>query len=167
MYALRKTPSVSMDKVSPNFVYENPNIAALSKYLLSIVLGVEVTGSEASRVEEVVEFLSRYTRSFPRHVASVPAPNDEVVLLTGTTGALGTAVLAHLIATESIAKVYAYNRPSSSKSILDRQKEALESRGYDAELASSSKLVLVEGKLDASGLGVSPELEDEVSSWDD
>lgn len=162
MWALRKTPGVSMDKVSPSLVYDNPTIASLSKYLFVIVHGEEAASSKSSRAEELVEFLGRFTHSFPHHVPSVPAPNDEVVLLTGTTGALGTAVLANLIAKESVSKIYAFNRPSLSKPILERQKEALESRGYDPELAVSSKVVLVEGKLSGSGLGVSSKLGDEV-----
>jgi hypothetical protein len=158
MHALRKTPHVSLENVSSGFIYEHPTISALARYLLTVVHG----GEAASRgTEELLAFVERYTASFPQHVSTSPAVEGEVVLVTGTTGSLGSAILAQLVATPSVRKVYAFNRPSSTD-IFERQKEALKSRGYDAEIAHSSKVVLVEGKLTGAGLGLDQPLEDEV-----
>lgn len=72
-------------------------------------------------------------------------------------------VLAKLIASESVRIIYALNRRSkNAKGVLERQKDALKSRGYDSELASSPKVVLLEGELTGTGLGLDPALEDKV-----
>jgi hypothetical protein len=166
MHALRKTPKVSVNDVSSNVVYEHPNIGSLARYVFATVNGDAAAASETTRkAEDIVAFLARYTSDFAQHVPSSPVSEHEVVLVTGTTGALGSALLARLVGTESIAKVYAFNRPSrQSKGILHRQREALESRGYDPEIAASPKVVMVEGDITRTGLGVDAALEDEVCS---
>jgi Male sterility protein len=160
MQALRKTPNVGLADVSTGFVYEHPTIESLSKYLLSVVYGEPAFMPRGA--DELSALVDHFTSTFRKHVPTSPAVDGEVFLVTGTTGALGSAVLAVLVATESVRKIFAFNRPSSSKGIVERQKEALKSRGYDPEIAVSSKVTLVEGKLDGSGLGVDQALEDEV-----
>lgn len=78
-----------------------------------------------------------------------------VVLITGTTGSFGSATLAKLIESEDISKVYAINRPSMDAiPLLDRQQEALRSRGYNPALALSPKLVLIEAVMTGDNLGI-------------
>lgn len=45
---------------------------------------------------------------------------------------------------------------------MDRQRQALESKGCDIAVASSSKVVLIESNIDEYGLGVAPPLDREV-----
>lgn len=87
-----------------------------------------------------------------------------VVLLTGSTGSLGSFLLESLLKDTSVNKVYAYNRPSrGGVRILDRQTEAFEDRGLDAALLSSEKLVLVEGDSALEHLGLGPDVYEQVS----
>lgn len=163
MHALRKTPKVSLAKISSNIVYDHPTIASLAQFVSgTVAAGPE--GAETSRkAEDLTAFLARYTQNFPKHIPSSPVPEKDVVLVTGTTGALGTALLARLVEMDSVAKIYAFNRPSrQSVGLLKRQKEALQSRGYDAEIAVSPKVTLVEGDLTGNGLGVDAYLEEEI-----
>lgn len=164
MHALRKTPNVSVANVSSNFVYEHPTIASLAEYVLAIVEGgLDGAAAKSWTGADITDFLARYTTNFPEHVASSPASDKDVVLVTGTTGALGSALLARLVGTDSVARVYAYNRPSRQHAgVLERQKEALKSRGYDPEIATDPKVVMVEGELTGAGLGVEPVLEEEI-----
>jgi hypothetical protein len=150
---------VKLDNISIGFVYENPTVASLSRYILSAVHGELADGPREA--DELLALVDHYTSSFQKHVPTSPAVDGDVFLVSGTTGSLGSAVLAVLVATESVRKIFAFNRPSS-KPIVERQKEALKSRGYDPEIANSQKVTLVEGNLDGSGLGVNPALEDEV-----
>ncbi len=91
-------------------------------------------------------------------------PPGDVFLVTGTTGSLGAATLSKLIESKSVRKIYALNRPvkGSGKSLLERHEYAFESKGYDAALASSSKVVLLEADITEDGLGVDTSLEREV-----
>lgn len=107
--------------------------------------------------------VARYSKDFPPHVPSAPQPSKDTILLTGSTGALGSNILALLIASPSVARIYAFNRKSrSSIPLLDRQKSALLERGLDPSLAASKKVVLVEGDVTKQDLGISTELLSEV-----
>lgn len=88
----------------------------------------------------------------------------EVVLITGTTGGLGAATLVKLVQSKSVKKVYALNRqPKSGANLLEKQRIALESRGYDPKVAAHPKVVLVAADITETGLGVEASLDREVN----
>ena len=72
-------------------------------------------------------------------------PHRHVVLLTGSTGGLGSYLLASLLSYDDVAVVYAFNRPSKTTPIQRRQRAAFEDRGLDTTLLDSEKLIYVEG----------------------
>ncbi|PCH36322.1 hypothetical protein WOLCODRAFT_108541 [Wolfiporia cocos MD-104 SS10] len=89
---------------------------------------------------------------------------DDVVLVTGTTGGLGTNILVKLLQDDNVRKVYAFNRKhAGGLSVKERQRAAIVSQGFSAELADSPKLVLVEGNLSSNDLGISSELSEKLS----
>ena len=55
-------------------------------------------------------------------------------MVTGTTGALGSHILKHLLLETSVVEVYAFNRSSSAP---EAQKAAFESNGLDINLLNS------------------------------
>lgn len=92
----------------------------------------------------------------------------DVILITGTTGALGSAALAKLVASKSVGKIYAVNRRSKQGvAMIKRQEQAFMSRGYDPGIAKSHKVVLIEGDLTRDGLQVATSLREEVSLFFD
>ena len=86
-----------------------------------------------------------------------PLLPDAVVLITGTTGGLGSYFLAQLLTDDRVSRVYAFNRPSEN-SIAERQAAGFKARELDTSLLSSSKLVYVEGDAASSQLGLAKEL---------
>jgi len=89
---------------------------------------------------------------------------DHVVVLTGSTGGLGSYLLASLLQREDVSVVYAFNRPSrgAAFSIQRRQKSSFEDRGLDATLLQSEKLVYVETDTSHDVLGLDRELYQKV-----
>lgn len=173
---------------SLNFVYEHPTISALAKYVMARAQFQEpVTGPL-----DPASVLASYIKDFPVHTVGkevtssfssssagsflYPYPwlitllgvqgqelSHDVVLITGTTGALGSASLAKLVALKSVAKIYALNRRSKQGvAMVERQEQALISRGYDPGIAKSHKVILVEGDLTRDGLQVEAYLREEV-----
>ena len=61
----------------------------------------------------------------------------DVVVLTGTTGALGPNILASLLQNERVRRVY---RPSRDHDITHRQRSPFEDQGLDTTLLQSKKL---------------------------
>ena len=88
----------------------------------------------------------------------------ETVLVTGTTGRLGSHLLAQLLARPDVARVYALNRPAlgASRSIEERTRSAFKLWGLDESLLTSDKVVLLVGDLTKAKFGLEAHVYDEV-----
>jgi Male sterility protein/Phosphopantetheine attachment site len=118
------------------------------------------------KLAEMESMVTKYTHSFPKHVSSGQLSADnEVVLITGTTGAIGASMLAQLADIPSVTRIYAFNRASSEGSLTlrERQALALRKRGYDAGILDRGVIVMVEGDQSRPDLGISPKLFQEVN----
>lgn len=109
--------------------------------------------------------LAKYTQAFTKHrpLTGASSPSGFVFLVTGTTGGLGTNLLAQLLGSPDVEKVYALNRPGSSETtLLRRHKEAFVDRGVDPSLLDSDKFVLIEGDTTREDLGIDKDVYAEV-----
>ncbi|KIY47770.1 hypothetical protein FISHEDRAFT_44661, partial [Fistulina hepatica ATCC 64428] len=108
-----------------------------------------------------------------KYVAQLPDDQDtdqydgyavfegKCVLVTGTTGALGSYVLGALSSDASISKVYALNRTGEDP-LFERQKAALEARGIDPNILHD-RIILLEVDYAADMLGLSASLYAELA----
>ncbi|KIY72605.1 NAD(P)-binding protein [Cylindrobasidium torrendii FP15055 ss-10] len=98
------------------------------------------------------------------HGASLEVPsNDVVILLTGTTGFLGSAALQDFINCPSVKRVYALNRSSrSGRSLSERQLGAPANTPFDPTSQAGKKAVLVEADITAEGFSMDPGLLEEI-----
>jgi Male sterility protein len=121
----------------------------------------------ASRGRELQALVDKYTESFPTRLAlngsARPFPPGDVYLLTGTTGGLGSNMLAHLLETTTVMRIYAFNRPSKSATSEARQLSAFRQRGLNTNLLSNEKLVYLEGDLSEPAFGLGDKQYGEVS----
>ena len=119
------------------------------------------------KLQEMADLISEFSVDFPKHRPSIAQspPPGEVVLLTGSTGGLGSQLLSHLVSLPSVSHVYALNRRAGDglKSLRERQVEALASRGLDIGIVGSPKVTLVEGDTAARDFGIDHSLYEEVS----
>ena len=116
---------------------------------------------ERSPIDDVLEMMAQYSKEFTPHTGTDPLPSHDVVLVTGTTGTIGSNVLAQLVADPKIEKVYGFNRESSTP--LDtRQRIALKERGLDPSVVDSPKVVLLEGTVSQPKLGLPDDLYEEL-----
>ena len=167
--AVRESAKVDTRHVPEHFVYDNPMIAQLASFISSIALGTDCpddgSHSAAARIEAMRAMVAKYTSDFPTHKAdpSVKRPKGDVVLVTGTTGSLGSHLLSQLAASEEVERVYALNRPSRDKLPLrERQRLALVDRGLDASVLESDKVVLLEGELTKPHFGIKEKVYEEL-----
>lgn len=173
LHAVRQTTQANIRSLPGNFVYQHPSINVLSTFI-SDHAGSSVQQSGESNNEErlaaMYSILDKYSMDFQKHVPTVHRPSEDVVLVTGTTGGLGTALLAALVEDPKVQRVYAVNRHGGAP-LAERQRQVLIQRGYDADrVMSSDKVILVETDMDGDNFGFSPDLYDEVpchsfSSW--
>ena len=117
---LRKA-GMKADEVAPSFIYTNPTILKLVSAIETLKQGprkAEET-NEQTRLELMEAMMTKYS-SFPGH------DGPRVLVLTGSTGALGSYLLEAFLAIESISRIYCLNRALDPE---QRQRNVNSSRG--------------------------------------
>ncbi|KZO93858.1 acetyl-CoA synthetase-like protein [Calocera viscosa TUFC12733] len=173
MNALRQAPKpegksdIAATSVPHNLVFGYPTIKRLVGYMaktVAAVMGHEISDEEEmpTVIDDMYAMIGKYTGDLPVHQSTKSAVPGEVVLLTGSTGTLGTYLLQRLLEDERVERVYAVNRGSTKDDLLGRQRDAFSDRGMDVALLESTKLRLIESDVSSHNLGLSPELFQEV-----
>ena len=98
--------------------------------------------------------ITKYTADLPTPIvrtagASVGLP---VVLLTGSTGNIGSHILAYLLTDRRVGKVYALNRPSTDPE--GRLKAAFEQRDLPLGLLDDERFVSLVGDVTQEAFGM-------------
>ncbi|TFK33600.1 hypothetical protein BDQ12DRAFT_614995 [Crucibulum laeve] len=176
--AFKREPRLTglVAKIPQNFVYTHSSATAMAEaiYRLTsqstselVTVGQETPEEHASMITSMVE---KYTAIFAEHVPRVAeaTENDgEVVILTGSTGSLGTYILDSLVSDSSVSKIYAFNRKGSSLT-EHRQMRSYAQRELDSlrllEAVATGRVVYHDVELQKPNLGLPWEAYDEISS---
>lgn len=143
-----------------NSIYDFPTTISLAKLISQLASG-NVASSDTSedRARQLLSLVEQYTANFPCHVGTLPAPEKETVLVTGTTGSLGINVLKTLVSLDSVGRVYAFNRKGSSGATpRDRHLSASKLQGIDEALVDSPNIVYLEGDITLVNMGLADDV---------
>ena len=168
---------MSAHDVPQNIVYTHPSITALSGYVRA-----SLAGNVADLEDEYAVHVSRMNALLDRYSADFPAPRwlpallgedgrtaGEVVLITGTTGVLGSHLLSQLLADPNVERVYALNRANGarqgSEAVLERQRASFEALGLDDGALDGDKASFHAADLTEEDLGLEHTLVDEASAF--
>ena len=149
-------------RISPNVVFSNPTLTGLANELVNLISG---KASMADPKEEIERMIEKYSIGLQVNIPSTPATTTDghIVLITGSTGGLGCYILASLLATKNVVRIYALNRRSKASTSAARQRSGFEDRGLDIHLLESQRLVYVDGDTSHEQLGLDRSLHEEVS----
>ncbi|THU77606.1 acetyl-CoA synthetase-like protein [Dendrothele bispora CBS 962.96] len=159
--ALRQSAEIdSRNWTMSNFVYEYPTVDKLSRFLVALTDGtwsmqhlsnIEVSKQKVRLMEAMVD---KYSSGLPS--LNMQQHSDRVILVTGTTGALGCHILTTLLADEQVSRIYALNRKQESFTPLERQIQAFTEREMDPEELRTcrDKLMLLDADLTRDGFGI-------------
>ncbi|KAJ7622628.1 putative aminoadipate reductase [Mycena polygramma] len=154
--ALKNSSEVNAaaQEIGQNFVYSHPSIEELADTIATLIYGdtVRSDGGKAALVEKMIAKYSEGLGGVKVHDRT-SSSGGAVVLLTGSTGGLGSHILQILLRLASVERVYAFNRKGRT-SVSDRQREAFTDRALDIGLLSSPKLVHLEGDTSSPDLGL-------------
>ncbi|KAF8075758.1 putative aminoadipate reductase [Lyophyllum atratum] len=161
--ALRSSGDATVQKaardLNQNLVYSYPVITELAAHIASLYAspgGIQHGG--ASRGTVLIEdLIAKYTAGFESYpeTAWSPRTSPPVVLLTGSTGNLGSQMLAALLQDDRIEKVYAFNRASKGGlTIQERHLERFHDKGLNPDLLDSEKLEFISGDTTQPDLGL-------------
>lgn len=148
-------------------IYNNPTVERLAAFLVAIVADPDNFVLTSSRTEAIELMITKYSNGLSTPIAGKKVTGqgneDRVVLLTGSTGNLGSQILDSLLRNPKVKRVYALNRPSSSsKSIQERHIHRFLDRGLDSSLLSTNRLIYLEGEASHRNLGLKTEVYQEV-----
>ncbi|KAG1905243.1 putative aminoadipate reductase [Suillus fuscotomentosus] len=155
---------VSASRIDQNIIFSNPSIHQLARSVINAVLQQNGTGAVDAKAD-IENMIERYSVGLGNSVAETNTAlvngcnqRNHAVALTGSTGGLGSYLLADLLQREDVSAIYAFNRPSKGASIQQRQENSFKDRGLDFTLLQSGKLMYVETDTSDDHLGLDKEL---------
>ena len=155
-----KSPSVrqAAQNVSSNLIFENPTVEQLASTIATLVdpssTFVNLVLPARSAADNVKAMIAKYTANLPTTKAKAKSRDDAapVVLLTGSTGNIGSHILAYLLSEGRIGRVYALNRPSDDP--LGRLRSAFADRGLPVKVLDDPRLVSLTGDITRDDFGL-------------
>ena len=157
----------SFKAVSANIVFEHPSIHQLAQAIEDIVHpGGTREDIHRQRTSEIESMVAKYAANIPTpRVTGLHAPEVPVILLTGSTGNIGSHILAFLLLDSRVGRVYTLNRPSSDP--IGRLKAALADRELPISLLDDPRLVSLTGDVTQDNFGLDKTRYDEVRTSHD
>jgi len=158
----------SASRIDQNIIFSSPSIRRLARSVINAVLRQNGTGTIDAKAD-IENMIERYSVGLGNSITEANttlvngcSQSDHVVALTGSTGGLGSYLLADLLQREDVSVIYAFNRPSKGASVQQRQDTSFKDRGLDFTLLQSDKLVYVETDTSDDHLGLDKELYQKV-----
>lgn len=141
---LKKHDDAISASVTPRTIYQNPSATSLSKTLIQLVSGQSPSPADSESEEaDLQSILESYTSRLDA------LERTDTIVMTGSTGSLGSYFLDSLIRKRSFAKIICLNRSGGD---VDKQRGIHQSRGLTNDF---SDVEFFEAKLAEPKLGLS------------
>ncbi|KAJ5650936.1 acetyl-CoA synthetase-like protein [Penicillium longicatenatum] len=129
----------SESALEPRTIYTYPTITQLAKYAYSLVSSPTSAAAVADDSAVCRALVDKYTQNLPATIPNKPAPADEsqVLIITGTTGTIGSYLLDIAIANPRVRHIFCLNRAADGQA---RQTEASASRGLSTDFTRAEFL---------------------------
>ncbi|KAI0024098.1 L-aminoadipate-semialdehyde dehydrogenase [Xylariomycetidae sp. FL0641] len=143
--------------LAPAMIYANPTIDKLARAFFR-ALGLdpqqitggggeeEEEGPERSHLEIANDMLAKYIRDLPAV--------GETVIVTGSTGSLGSYLLNTLLGRQEVKKIYCFNRSADAE---DKQRALFKARGLKADGWSAKRVEFLQADLSKPDFGLGQE----------
>jgi hypothetical protein len=142
-------------------IYQYPTITSLTFFVAAFISDSGYLVTKQTTVADMQAMVTKYSQNFPTHTGyySKSSSAPRVVLLTGTTGSIGASLLSLLLTDQTVSKVYAVNRHSSSGiKIEERHKSIFDKQGLDYEAllraTQNGQLAFIESTISDASLQV-------------
>jgi aryl carrier-like protein len=163
---------VNLNAIDSRLVYSAPTIGQISEAIITLLKSSDhpekenETATRSARQQKMEGVLQKYSRDIPNLRESAQKPQQRLsgndlpnkawkVILTGSTGSLGSYLLAALEARpkSQVDKIFCLNRSAHSE---ERQKRASSSRGLNS-VWSDGRVEFLQANLSQPDLGLIPE----------
>lgn len=144
--------------LTPNFIYSHPTVAGLAQALCNVHQGLEdSTDNIQALLQERDQLLQDLIGQINISKAQQPSqvtPATQTLILTGSTGQLGTYMLDTLLKSPGVKHVYCLNRDDRAR---DRQQERSTAYGLDPLDKAQARVTFWRADLSQADLGLQPE----------
>jgi len=155
-----------MQEVGMRTLYCYPSVRKLAAYIFCLVVGKSAESNvpgcpqSTNEIEICRALVDKYTYDLPieNHNKPDSASENQTIIITGTTGALGSYLLDISLRCSSVRKVICFNRGPNSQ---QRQFEANSCRGLSTDF---SKVEFLQVDLANPNLGLSAEVKDRLAN---
>lgn len=144
----------AVNGVTRTIIYDHSTLSELAVAIAALV-GSTATNVEKYRSNLICGLIDKYSAGIaaPSHSDNVRRTSGIVVLLTGSTGRVGSHVLAALLAEERVTRVYTLNR-RAVRATDDGQRATFEELGLSIKLLDGRRIVQLVGDLTREDLGL-------------
>lgn len=146
---------LAMPDIVVSTIYTNPSVSALASTILR--LSKQHHTSQKSEERERYQLMSNLIKEYQNIIDRIPMKSKmagdtskQTVILTGSSGALGSYILNVLLANSAVAHIYCLNRSSDG---LLLQAERNQARGLPTQL-SSTRITFLAAELSQAHLGL-------------
>ncbi|KAJ9252890.1 hypothetical protein DTO195F2_7311 [Paecilomyces variotii] len=150
-----RRPEITPGAITAQTIYANPTIEQLAWVLVNILEGKVQDG--IPREDKIKMLVEKYTSDIPVKEETLPDNGLDLpstVILTGSTGSLGTYLLYTLLNSDSVSKVYCLNRSDAEL----RQKKGFEGKGLYADASNlKGKVEFLQASFGEPRFGLSEE----------
>lgn len=149
--------------VSQDLIFSHPTIQRLAAAVEQLVHSDSdnVPSNSKEDAAYIERMVAKYSLGLPTFKGR-PSPDcDLIVLLTGSTGNLGSHILASLLSEKRVVKVFTLNRSSPRH---NRQEDSFADSGFPLKLLGSKALHPLVGDISLPDLGLEPGVFAEVKS---
>lgn len=138
-------------EVKQDFVFNHPTLQQLTIATIDLI---NSSPSQSDETTSIKELISRFSNHPQVSGQEPPSSDTSIVMLTGSTGALGSHILASLLLEPQVTKVYTLNR---GKDAPERQKLSFSQRGLPESLLADPKLTQLTADLSHPTLALDEE----------
>ena len=130
-----------MSWLSNRAIYANPTISELAKAITGAIAqdqspASRCTNAKLSRTAKMAALVKNFTEDLPQKFPRIKGSNLHIIL-TGSTGSLGSHLLRVLVKNQLVSKVYCLNRSSNAQS---RQEIKYAEQGQSVDLTKAEFL---------------------------
>lgn len=142
-------PSKDYGAITSQKVYANPTVEQLSRVVYGIVHGEQENA--VSRRDKIDGLVQKYTIDLPERKVILPnSPQKHTVILTGSTGSLGSYLLSDLLSDPSVEKIYCLNRSDAK----ERQAKIFQEKGLKHDSTDLERVEFLKVAFGAERFGI-------------
>ena len=136
--AILGTLDLGGQKLSQNFVFEDPLLKAMANELTHLRLG-NGPKTQIPVEERMQSLIDKYSGGFKTHISIPRVADGQHMVLTGATGSLGAHIAAPLVQSDDVRKVYCLVRANSVNSTRRRVAQSLHTRNVTLALTTAAE----------------------------